>query len=389
MSAAGPGATVALVVAGGRGERLGGPVPKQYRRLAGVPVLRRAVLALRRCPGIATTLVVRAAEHDSLYREAVAGLDLPAPADGGPSRQASVLAGLEALAPLGPARVLVHDAARPLVPRALVERLITALADADAVVPALPAVDTLRRFDGRHAAAEVDRAGLFRMQTPQGFTFVDLLAAHRALAGRALGDDAAVMLAAGHTVVRVDGDEAAMKITTEDDLTAAARRLLPLRRATGLGFDVHRLVPGRRLVLLGIEIPHPLGLDGHSDADVGLHAVTDAILGALGAGDIGAHFPPSEPRWKDADSAVFVRRAAALAEAAGAEIEHVDVTIIGERPKIAPWRAAMVARLAGLLGLPEGRVGLKATTTERLGFTGRGEGLAAQAVASLAFREAP
>lgn len=360
-------------------------MPKQYRELKGRPVLRRAIEALIGHPCIAGVQVVADPEDRTHYDRATSGLNLPEPVAGGSTRQASVLAGLEALAARAPAAVLVHDAARPLVPSRVIDRVLAALARSPAVVPTLPVADTLRRFADGLAAGEVARDGLHRVQTPQGFWFAALLAAHRRHADDQATDDAALMALTGHAVAHVPGDEAAIKITTEADLLEAERRITPRRWATGLGFDVHRLAADRPLVLMGVRVPFPLGLAGHSDADVALHAVTDAILGALADGDIGTHFPPDEARWRDADSALFVRHAAARAALAGATIEHVDVTIIGERPKIAPFREAMRERLAALLQIPAARIGLKATTTERLGFTGRGEGLAAQAVATLSF----
>jgi 2-C-methyl-D-erythritol 4-phosphate cytidylyltransferase/2-C-methyl-D-erythritol 2,4-cyclodiphosphate synthase len=283
--------------------------------------------------------------------------------------------------------VLIHDGARPCIGRAVVDRVLEALDQHPAVVPTLPVTDTLRLFRHGQAEADVDRTDLHRMQTPQGFHYQTILQAHRAGMGREATDDAALVLLAGGAVTRVLGEEANIKVTTEADRNAAERALrpAPLRWATGMGFDVHRLVPGRRLVLGGVEFDHDLGLEGHSDADVVLHALTDAILGGLGQGDIGQHFPPSEERWRDADSAVFIRHAMTLAQEAGATVENVDLTIIGERPRIGPYREAIRSAIAEMMGIPKAQVNIKATTTERLGFTGRGEGLAAQAVATLAF----
>ena len=377
----------AIIMAAGHGERFGGCVPKQYSMLAGRPVLRWAIEPFLRHPQIAGTLVVIDPEHRALYDEAVRGLELLPPAFGGPTRQASVRQGLAALAKYRPGFVLVHDGARPWVQRPIIDRVLAALGDAVAVVPTLPVTDTLRRFSGGHATADVDRAELHRVQTPQGFDYHTIVRAHDQ-ADPTATDDGALVMARGGKVVRVAGGAMNIKVTVPDDLVAgeAAVRHPPLRWATGSGFDVHRFAAGRRLVLLGVEVAHELGLEGHSDADVGLHALTDAVLGAICAGDIGQHFPPSEERWRDADSARFLRHGVDLAAAAGATIEHVDVTIIGERPKIGPYRTMMRQRIAEIMILPIERVSVKATTTERLGFAGRGEGLAAHAMATLAFR---
>jgi 2-C-methyl-D-erythritol 4-phosphate cytidylyltransferase/2-C-methyl-D-erythritol 2,4-cyclodiphosphate synthase len=320
----------------------------------------------------------------ALYEEAAAGLDLPPPVAGGATRQESVLRGLEGLRAAAPETVLIHDGVRPLVDAALIDRVIDGLAEHVAVLPALPVTDTLKRVADDHVLGTVERAGLFRAQTPQGFRYPAILDAHRRQAGSAMTDDVALAEAAGIAVAVVAGDECNLKITAPEDLGRAERLLgRSLVPRTGLGFDVHRLTAGEGLVLAGVRLPEPLRLIGHSDADVGLHAVTDALLGTLGAGDIGSHFPPREARWKGADSALFLAHARELIAAAGGRIEHVDLTLICERPRIGPYRAAMVERLRELLGLGLGRVSVKATTTERLGFTGRGEGIAAQAVATV------
>lgn len=382
-----PLTTIALIVAGGSGNRFGGPLPKQYVELDGAPVLRRTVQAFQAHPAVDHVVVVIGRDHGELYQRACGDQGLLPPVIGGTERQASVHRGLEAVADLAPRRVLIHDGARPFVSAALIDRVLDGLAHGrQAVVPVLPVTDTLRRFTDGIAAGEVDRHGLFRMQTPQGFDYAMILAAHRAHAGQALTDDAALATLGGVGVHMTQGDPANIKITTEADLAAHRPDWLTL---TGQGFDVHRLVPDRPLWLCGVELPFELGLAGHSDADVGLHALTDAILGAIGAGDIGVHFPPSDERWRDADSALFLAHALEMAKERGARLVHVDITIIGERPKLAPHRAAILQRLSELLGLETGRIGLKATTTEGLGFTGRGEGLAAQAVATLMLRSAP
>lgn len=384
--------TVALIVAAGRGLRFGGPLPKQYRLLAGVPVLRRSALAYLRHPGIdAVRIVIDPAARD-LYDAAVDGLGLPEPLAGGADRQESVRRGLEALAGEAPApdRVLIHDAARPLVDAATIAEVIAALDDAPGAIAAAPLADTLKRAaasggDRPLVSGTVDRGGLWRAQTPQGFRFQPILHAHRAAAGAALTDDAAVAEAAGLPVRLVPSSEENFKVTTEADLARAEALLTAAAESrTGTGFDVHRFGPGDHVVLCGVRIPHDRGLVGHSDADVGLHAITDALLGAIGAGDIGQHFPPSDPQWRGAASDAFLVHAARLVAARGGRLVHVDVTLIAERPKIGPHRDAMVGRIAEMLDVPADRVSVKATTTEGLGFTGRREGIAAQAAATVA-----
>jgi 2-C-methyl-D-erythritol 4-phosphate cytidylyltransferase/2-C-methyl-D-erythritol 2,4-cyclodiphosphate synthase len=375
---------VSLVVASGRGERFGGALPKQYQQLAGRPVLRHCLETFARHPRVGAVRVVIHPADRALYDEAAQGLDLLEPAHGGASRQDSVRQGLESLATRPPEQVLIHDGVRALVDAALIDRVLDGLAGHAAVLPALPVTDTLKRVDQGIITGTVDRTGLQRAQTPQGFRYPDILQAHRSFAGQAMTDDCALAEAAGLEVAVVGGAETNLKITEPDDLARALRLLTGgLRPRTGMGFDVHRLGPGDGMVLMGVPLPGPWRLIGHSDADVGLHAITDALLGALGAGDIGSHFPPSEQRWAGADSAVFLRHARDLVTAAGGLIEHVDATLICEQPKIGPHRPAMVARVAELLALAPARVSVKATTSERLGFTGRGEGIAAQAVATV------
>ena len=384
--------TIALIVAAGKGERAGGGVPKQYRALGGLPVLRRAVLAFLRHPRIDAVRVMIAEEHRALYDAAVAGLDLGAPVIGGAERQASVLNGLESLAGAAPDRVLIHDAARPLLPAAVIDGVLDALETAPAALPVLPVTDTLKRGVDGVAAGTVSRDGLWRAQTPQGMHFDAVLDAHRRAAeeGVVVTDDAALMEWAGHTVTLVPGSEDAMKITTAQDFGLAERLMAgALETRVGTGFDVHRLgekSPGGvdGVALGGIVIPHDKALLGHSDADVGLHAITDALLGALGDGDIGAHFPPSDPQWKGAASDRFLADACRRVREAGGQIRHLDLTVICERPKVGPHREAMRARIAEICGVPLARVSVKATTTERLGFPGRGEGIAAQAAATIA-----
>ena len=376
---------IALVVAAGRGTRLGGPLPKQYLPLAGRPLLRHSLETLAAHPGIDAVRVVYNPDDAAPYAAAARGLDLLPPVAGGAARQDSVRLGLESLAAAPPERVLIHDGARPFLDRATIDRVLAALGQAPGAIPALAVKDTVKRGADGRVVETLDRAQLWRAQTPQGFLFASILAAHRAAAGSELSDDAAVAERAGLGVRLVAGSEANFKVTTTEDLLQA-ERLLAARQGdirTGQGFDVHAFGPGDRVWLCGIEVAHDQGLIGHSDADVGLHALTDAILGALGAGDIGMHFPPSDPQWRGAPSHRFLSHAAALVAEAGGSIAHVDVTLICERPKIGPHREAMAARIAEILGLGRGRVSVKATTTEGLGFTGRREGIAAQAVATL------
>ena len=374
-----------LIVAAGRGHRFGGEIPKQYRHLGGQAVLRHSAQTFLAHPGVAGVRVVIHPDDRALYDEAVEGLNLLEPIPGGAERQDSARLGLESLAPHSPDAVLIHDAARPFPDAALIARTIAALKDHDGAIAALPVTDTLKREDATRAiAGTVERAGLWRAQTPQGFRYTPILAAHRAAKGLALTDDAAVAERAGLRVALVPGSEDNFKVTTESDLARAAARLAhgwDVR--TGMGFDVHRFGSGDKVWLCGVAVPHSHGLVGHSDADVGLHAATDAILGAIGAGDIGQHFPPSDPKWKGAPSDLFLAHAGALVREKGGQIASLDVTFICERPKIGPHRAAMVARVAEILGLDANRVSVKATTTERLGFTGRDEGMAAQAIATV------
>ena len=375
----------ALVVAAGQGSRFGGPLPKQYLPLGGATVLRHAVSALAEHPRVTQTLVAIRPEDRGLFDRTTVALAVMAPIAGGETRQDSVRLGLEALAGYRPDRVLIHDGARPFPDRALIDRVIDGLDQAEAAIPCLPVRDTLKRTAAGVIRETIDRSALWRAQTPQGFHFDAILAAHRAAIGRAFTDDAAVAEAAGLMPLVVEGSEDNLKITTPQDL-AAAERILVARQAdirVGQGFDVHPFGAGDHVWICGLKIPYSMSLAGHSDADVGLHAVTDALLGAIGAGDIGMHFPPSDPRWRGAASDQFLRHAADLVRAQGGIVAAIDVTIICERPKIAPYRQAMVERVAAILGIAPGRISVKATTTEKLGFAGRGEGIAAQAVATV------
>jgi 2-C-methyl-D-erythritol 4-phosphate cytidylyltransferase/2-C-methyl-D-erythritol 2,4-cyclodiphosphate synthase len=373
-----PPRIAAILVAAGSGSRLGADTPKQFLSLSGRPVIRHAADALAR-----EVTLLQPVGDAAPIAAALAGLDHLPTVPGGTTRQASVLAGLEALATHAPDIVLVHDAARPFIPLGTVPALLAALAAVPGAIPAIPVADTLKRGSDGKITATVPRDGLYRAQTPQAFRFPLLLALHRRAPAGAT-DDAAILEAAGQAVALVPGHEDNIKLTYKEDLVRLQRVLAPtLVPRVGTGFDVHVLAEGRRLVLCGVEVPHERGLAGHSDADVGIHALCDAIYGALAEGDIGRHFPPSEAAWKDADSARFLRHAAARIAARGGVLANADLTLICERPKISPHADAMRARLADLLGVEPGRISVKATTTERLGFTGRMEGIAAQAVATV------
>lgn len=389
--------TVVLVVAAGRGSRSGADRPKQYCPLGGKPLVRWSLERFLSHEAISAVRVVIHADDEAAYREATGALasepKLGTPIKGGATRQESVRLGLEAIAAEGGARrVLIHDAARPFVTHALIDRLLAALANHAGATPALPVVDTLCR-EGAGAAAlpvqgdSVPRDGLWRVQTPQAFRFEPLLAAHRAAQAQgndSFTDDTGVLRASGATVALVQGIETNIKVTLPQDWQRAGEILMSMSSIrTGFGYDVHRFAEGDHVWLCGIKVPHTQTLAGHSDADVGLHALTDALLGAIAEGDIGQHFPPSDQQWKGAPSWKFLDHARALVEARGGVIEHVDVTLVCERPKVGPHRPAMTARIAEILRLTQARVSVKATTTERLGFTGREEGIAAQAVATV------
>lgn len=379
----------AVVVAGGRGTRAGGEIPKQYRMLAGEPVIRSS-LALFAWHG-EVHLVQPVIHRDDVvpYEAAAQGLKVLPPVFGGSTRQASVRAGLEALSGRQPDIVLVHDAARPFCSATLVSRAIAACATTGAAIPGLEVTDTIKSVDadGR-VAGTVDRALLRSVQTPQAFAFAPLIDAHRraAQAGREdFTDDAALSEWAGVKVAVFPGELGNVKLTTEEDFgRAEARRLASLADLrTGQGFDVHAFVDGDHVWLGGLRIPHDRGVTGHSDADVALHALVDAILGALADGDIGFHFPPSDPRWRGASSDQFLKFAADRVQNRGGKIAHLDVTIVCEAPRIGPHRDAMRKRIAEIAGVAVERVAVKATTSEKLGFTGRGEGIAAMATATV------
>ncbi len=369
----------AIIVAAGRGSRAGGETPKQWQLLAGRPVVAHALAAFA---GVVDRIVLVIHPEDRARAEALGSVvDL---VEGGATRDASVKAALEALAGSGVMRALIHDGARPLVTPALIARVLATLDDAAGAAPAVPVTDALWRGDAGLVAGFQDRTELWRAQTPQGFGFEAILAAHRANPGGA-ADDVQVARAAGIDVRIVAGDEDNLKLTYPGDFARAERvlkgRSMDVR--VGNGFDVHAFGPGDRVWLCGVAVPHGRGLVGHSDADVGLHALTDAIYGALAEGDIGQHFPPSDDQWKGAASHIFLRHAVGRAAARGFQLSHADVTLICERPKVGPHAAAMRAALAGILGVDLDRVSVKATTSERLGFTGREEGIAALATATL------
>jgi 2-C-methyl-D-erythritol 4-phosphate cytidylyltransferase/2-C-methyl-D-erythritol 2,4-cyclodiphosphate synthase len=367
----------AIIVAAGRGTRAGGTVPKQWQLLAGQPVVRHSIRAFA---GLADQVIL-VVHPDDFARAAPMEVQL---VEGGATRDASVRNALIHLAGTGTSRVLIHDGARPLVSPALITRLIGALDQSVAAAPAVPVTDALWRGDDLRVTGTQDRTGLWRAQTPQAFHFDAILAAHRAHPGGA-ADDVEVARAAGLDVMIVQGDEDNLKLTFAADFARAERilkgRSMDIR--VGNGFDVHAFGPGDHVCLCGVRVPHGKGLVGHSDADVGMHALTDAIYGALAEGDIGQHFPPSDPQWKGAESHIFLRHAANRAAQRGFAIAHADVTLICERPKIGPHAGPMRAALAAIMGIAPDRISVKATTSERLGFTGREEGIAALATATL------
>ncbi|HEU5481572.1 MAG TPA: bifunctional 2-C-methyl-D-erythritol 4-phosphate cytidylyltransferase/2-C-methyl-D-erythritol 2,4-cyclodiphosphate synthase [Sphingomicrobium sp.] len=370
----------ALIVAAGKGERLGGGIPKQYRTLGEKAVLRRAVESLIGHPAIQSARVVIAPGHADLAEAALAGLDVGRLIEGGAERADSVRSGL---AEIEGDAVLVHDAARPFCPPEVVDRLLAPLEFFEGAAPVLAVGDTLARASDRLGEA-VDRRGVVRVQTPQAFRLDALKSAYESWSGASPTDETTVARAAGLSVAAVAGDPVLEKITTPDDLERAERWLASrLTPRTGTGFDVHAFSGDGPIMLGGVEIASERGLAGHSDADVVLHAITDALLGAAGLGDIGMHFPPSDPRWKDAASHLFLDHAAALIREAGGIIDHVDCTLICESPRIGPDRERMRHRIAEILHARPSQVSIKATTTEGLGFTGRGEGIAAQAVANI------
>jgi len=384
------GMVAAVVVAAGRGERAGGELPKQYRDIAGEPMIRPTLRAFLDHARIDVVQPVIHPGDESIYRIATAGLQkLAAPVAGGATRQASVRAGLEALASSGPELVLIHDAARPFLTGALIDRAIAAATAAGAAVPGIVIADTVKAIDAAAMVAEtLDRGRLRIVQTPQAFAFDLIIAAHRRAAAAGLEsftDDAALAEWAGHRVSVFQGEAGNVKVTTNEDFARA--EILQLAKLsdvrTGNGFDVHAFAEGDHVMLGGVRIAHSRGVTGHSDADVALHALVDAILGALADGDIGTHFPPTDPQWKGVASERFLAFACDRVRARRGVIAHLDVTIVCEAPRVSPHRDAMRAKIAAIAGIPLGRVGVKATTSEKLGFTGRGEGIVAMATATV------
>jgi 2-C-methyl-D-erythritol 4-phosphate cytidylyltransferase/2-C-methyl-D-erythritol 2,4-cyclodiphosphate synthase len=372
--------TSALIVAAGKGERLGGGIPKQFRLLGGKPILRWAVESLINHPAVRAVRVVVGEDQQDIATTALAGLEIGDLITGGAERAGSVRAGLRAI---DTDAVLVHDAARPFCPPEVIDRLLASLEFFEGAAPVLPVGDTLARI-GDTLGEPVDRSGLARVQTPQAFRLGALKSAYELWSGASPTDETTVVRAAGMKVAAVEGDPALEKLTFQADFDRAEQwlngRLVP---RTGMGFDVHAFSGEGPIMLGGVEVPHGRGLAGHSDADVVLHAITDALLGAAGLGDIGEHFPPSDPRWKGAASARFLSFAVGLLHEKGGLVDHIDCTVIAEAPKIGPHRQAMRERIAEIAGLDVEQVSVKATTTEGLGFTGRREGIAAQAVASI------
>jgi len=377
----------AIVVAAGRGVRVGGEFPKQYKEVAGEPAIRHSLRLFALHPSVGVVQPVIHPDDRALFAQAAQGLELLGPVHGGATRQASVRAGLEALAPNPPEIVLVHDAARPFASAALVSRAIAAVAGGPAAVPGVPVSDTVKAVDASGQVTEtLDRMRLRIIQTPQAFAFPTLLDAHRRAASEGLAgftDDAALAEWAGVKVAVFEGERGNVKLTTPEDFARAESTMTGADLRTGTGFDVHAFGAGDHVMLGGVRIAHARGLVGHSDADVALHALTDAILGALADDDIGVHFPPSDPTWRNAPSDRFLAFAAERVRRRGGRINHLDLTIVCEEPRIGPHREAMRARIAEIAGLPVDRVGLKATTSEKLGFTGRGEGIAALATATV------
>jgi 2-C-methyl-D-erythritol 4-phosphate cytidylyltransferase/2-C-methyl-D-erythritol 2,4-cyclodiphosphate synthase len=368
--------TAAIIVAAGSGIRAGGSVPKQFALLAGKPMLKHSFDAMTSHPGIDTVLVVIGEGQEAALLAALGKVDFVV---GGATRRESVANGLAALGDAG--RVLIHDAARPFLPHDVIDRLLAALDTHEGAIPGLPVADTLVSASGE----SVPRDGLVRVQTPQAFHAAAIRQAHAAWPeDKEATDDAQMMRALGQEIVVVEGCAMLEKVTHPADFAAAEARFgAAMRVRTAQGYDVHRFAEGEELWLGGVLVPHAKGLSGHSDADVALHAITDALLGVIGAGDIGMHFPPSDPQWRGQRSAKFLEHAASLVAAEGGVIDFIDLTIICEAPKIGPHREAIRASIAAILGMPVSAVSVKATTTERLGFTGRGEGMAAQAVATV------
>jgi 2-C-methyl-D-erythritol 4-phosphate cytidylyltransferase/2-C-methyl-D-erythritol 2,4-cyclodiphosphate synthase len=382
----------AVIVAGGVGLRAGGERPKQYHKIGGKPVIWWTLRAFVTHPAVSLVQPVIGAGHDDWYRDATEGITTLPPVVGGATRQESCRIGVEALAAHAPKKVLIHDAARPFVDHELISDVVSALDTSPCVIPALPISDTLKYAPGGIIARTVDRAAMWAAQTPQGFAFDAILGAHRRVAREgvaSLTDDASIAEHVGLQVAVIQGNSSNVKLTTAADLSAAEAAMsakayagLPDVR-TGQGFDIHAFAPGKAVVLCGIAIPHNKRLKGHSDADAAMHALTDAILGAIGEGDIGSHFPPTDPQWRNAPSSIFLEKAVQLLKSKGGVVAHADITILAEAPRIGPHVPAMKQCLAPLLGVGIDRIAIKATTMEKIGGIGRGEGIAAMAVATV------
>lgn len=375
---------IAIIVAGGSGKRFGNKVPKQYLNLNGKPLIRHCVETFLAHPEISSVLPVIRMEDQDRLREALAGLQFLEPIIGGLERQASVKNGLESLYTKHPKNVLIHDAARPFISLELITKVLNNLQVSGAVVPGLKISDTVKQHDGKHIISTLDRKQLISIQTPQGFRYSDILKAHRDVANLGYTDDAAVAEANDVKVTFVDGDPKNIKITNPDDLTKKINNMNNWEYRVGSGFDVHRFGSGDHVTLCGLQIPHDYGLIGHSDADAPIHALTDALLGAISHGDIGDHFPPSSEKWKNVSSDIFLTHAVNCVHKLNGKIINVDLTIICETPRITKYRKSMISIIAKILKISPARVSIKATTTEKLGFTGRNEGVAAQATATVA-----
>ena len=380
---------VAIIVAAGRGHRLGGEIPKQYLDVGGMPILRRSVNVFLENPTIDHIQVIIHPDDLELYNSAVGDLDLPPPVHGGETRQQSVLKGLEAISDLMAEYVYIHDAARPFLKQSTLNKLISEVEEHGAAIPALSVTDTIKYMAADSIQNTIDRSFLYRAQTPQAFRYKAIYMAHRRHENNDLTDDSAIAEQSGLKVRIIPGREDNFKITTEDDLKKA--HIMTQSSYTdvriGYGLDVHAFEACDHVILGGVKIPHGKKLKGHSDADVAMHAITDALLGAMALGDIGEHFPPSDKKWKDASSDIFLKHAVKLIDDADGVIANIDLTIICEEPKIGPHRDKIRDKLSEIIDLDMGRISVKATTTEKLGFTGNGEGIMAQAVATIRLPE--
>lgn len=375
-----------IIVAAGRGHRASKGLPKQYENIFSKSVLNHTIKSFTSCDTISTILCVIHPDDQRLYEKSIAPYDILPPVHGGPTRQDSAYLGLKAIEKFAPDIVLIHDAARPFIEANIIKTLIDTIACGEkAALPAVPIVDSLKKADGDYVSSAADREGLYRAQTPQAFSYGAILAAHQAAEGQELTDDIAVAAASGIQAKIIAGSEAAFKITHREDFKKAEHYLMMQMNdiRVGKGYDVHKFEAGDHVWLCGVKLPHNMALKGHSDADVAMHALTDALYGALAEGDIGRHFPPTEAKWKGAASNIFLKHAAAMVSERGGMIANVDLTIICEAPKVSPHADAMRASLAAIMDMDISRISVKATTTEKLGFTGRGEGIAAEAIATV------